>query len=180
MSGYRFRAATPRKNLFACLYSSRRFAAVATLYIASIVLIPVALAILFTFLLAPLVAAVERIRLPRATSALLVVVLGVAAVGAVGLTVAKQLVSVTEQLPNYTTNIREKIASLRNSRNNQLAKASDTVKELLNELAEGSAATPATPRAGRTLRKRRVRLRQKSHFPCSLCRYPIPLSRFPG
>jgi predicted PurR-regulated permease PerM len=129
-------------RLFVLLAS---IAAVATLYIARIVLIPVALAILFAFLLTPPVAALERIRSPRTASALLVVLLSVAAIGAVGWTVAKQLVSVTEELPNYTTNLRTKIASLHNSRSNELAKASDTVKELQRELAEGAAATPATP-----------------------------------
>jgi predicted PurR-regulated permease PerM len=127
-------------RLFVLLAS---IAAVGTLYIARIVLIPLALAILFAFLLTPLVAALECVRLPRAASALLVVLLGVIAVGAVGLTVTRQLVAVTEQLPNYTTNTRAKIASLRNSRNNQLAKASDTLKELEKELADGTAATPA-------------------------------------
>src|ERR1700733_630510 len=82
--------------------------AVTTLYVARIVLIPVALAVLFTFLLAPVVALLERIRLPRAAAAILVVMVCVTALGAFGWNVAKQLVNVTEQLPDYTTNIRTK------------------------------------------------------------------------
>ena len=83
---------------------------VATLYFARVVIVPVTLAVLFTFLLTPVVSLLERIRLPRAASALLVVLLGVAAVGAFGWMVAKQFVNVTEQLPNYATNIQQKIA----------------------------------------------------------------------
>ena len=121
--------------------------AVATLYVARVVLIPVALAVLFTFLLAPVVAVLERIRLPRAAAAILVVLVCVTALGVFGWNVAKQLVNVTEQLPNYTTNIRAKIASVRNHGNDRLAKASNTVEELRQELAEVSAATPSTPLA---------------------------------
>jgi predicted PurR-regulated permease PerM len=120
---------------------------VATLYVARVVLIPVALAVLFTFLLAPVLALLERIRLPRAASAILVVMVCVTALGAFGWSVAKQLVNVTEQLPNYTTNIRTKIESIRNPNNDRLAKASNTVEELRRELAEGAAATPSTPLA---------------------------------
>ena len=72
--------------------------AVATLYAARIVLIPVALAVLFTFLLAPVVALLERIRLPRAAAAILVVMVCVTALGAFGWSVAKQLVNVTEHV----------------------------------------------------------------------------------
>ena len=120
---------------------------VATLYFARVVIVPVTLAVLFTFLLTPVVSFLERIRLPRAASALLVVLLGVAAVGAFGWMVAKQFVNVTEQLPNYATNIQQKIASLRNSRGNRLAKATDTVRQLGSEIEEGSAATAGTPAA---------------------------------
>jgi predicted PurR-regulated permease PerM len=120
---------------------------VATLYFARVVIVPVTLAVLFTFLLTPVVSLLERIRLPRTASALLVVLLGVAAVGAFGWMVAKQFVNVTEQFPNYATNIQQKIASLRNSRGSRLAKATDTVRELGSEIEEGSAATAGTPAA---------------------------------
>jgi len=112
---------------------------VATLYFARVVIVPVTLAVLFTFLLTPVVSLLERIRLPRTASALLVVLLGVAAVGAFGWMVAKQFVNVTEQFPNYATNIQQKIESLRNSRGSRLAKATDTVRELGSEIEEGAA-----------------------------------------
>ena len=85
--------------------------------------------------------------MPRAASALLVVLLGVAAVGAFGWMVAKQFVNVTEQLPNYATNIQQKMESLRNSRGSRLAKATDTVRQLGSEIEEGAAATAGTPAA---------------------------------
>ena len=48
---------------------------VAALYFAKVVLVPFALAILFTFILAPPVGWLERIRLPRLLAVLLVVLL---------------------------------------------------------------------------------------------------------
>ena len=118
---------------------------VGTLYLARVVLVPIALAVLFSFVLAPVIAWCERIRVPRAASALLVVLLAVSALGAFGWMMAKQLVDVTEQLPNYTTNIRAKLESLRNPRSNELAKATNTVKELQKELTENTASTPVAP-----------------------------------
>ncbi len=123
----------------------------------------------------------EHIRLPRAASALLVVMLSVAALGAFGWSVGKQLVNVTEQLPNYASNIREKIASIRNSRSERLAKASDTVNELRKELAEGSAATPATPltpleRAKNVLRTKKQATSANTPSP----EHPLPVQLVPA
>jgi predicted PurR-regulated permease PerM len=115
---------------------------VATLYFARSVLVPLALAVLFTFLLTPPVGWLERIHLGRILSALVVVTLGVTAVGAIGWTVAKQLVDVTNQLPNYRTNIEQKIEMVRTTGNGtDLNKAKNTVSVLRKELS----AVPTDP-----------------------------------
>jgi len=110
---------------------------VATLYFARSVLVPLALAVLFTFLLTPPVGWLERIRLGRMFSALIVVILAMGAVGAIGWTVAKQLVDVTNQLPNYRTNIENKIEMIRTTtgNNTDLNKAKNTVSVLRKELS---------------------------------------------
>ena len=115
---------------------------VVTLYFARSVLVPLALALLFTFLLAPPVGWLERIRLGRIFSALVVVTLAVVAVGAIGWTVAKQLVDVTNQLPNYRDNIEQKIAMVRTTgKGTDLSKAKDTVSVLAKELSAAPADT---------------------------------------
>jgi len=66
---------------------------IATLYLAKVVLVPFALAMLFGFLLTPAVIRLERIRFPRALAVLFVVVVFVAAMGSVGWTVADHMAS---------------------------------------------------------------------------------------
>jgi predicted PurR-regulated permease PerM len=125
---------------------------IATLYLARVVLVPFALAMLFSFLLTPAVIWLERIRFPRALAVSFVVVVFVAAMGSVGWTVADQLVDVTNQLPNYTANIKNKIESLRSPTGQILNKATDAVVELSKELAAAStsdltAGKPGAPKS---------------------------------
>ena len=82
---------------------------VAALYFAQEVLIPIALAVLFSFLLAPLVHLLERVRLPRVVAVLLSVVVAFAAAGGVGYVVYNQLADLTGRLPGYSQNIKDKI-----------------------------------------------------------------------
>ena len=68
--------------------------AVATLYFARAVLVPFALAMLFSFLLFPVVRQLERLRLPRVPAVLLVVVLAMAVALTVATNVTNQLIDV--------------------------------------------------------------------------------------
>lgn len=84
------------------------------LYFAREVLIPLALAILLSFLLTPAVRRFERWRLPRVAATLIVVSIGVAAIVSIGYVVAHQFVQVVEQLPNYRGQLHEKWDKLKN------------------------------------------------------------------
>ncbi len=99
-------------------------------------LVPLALAVLFTFVLAPLVTALERIRFPRFFAIFLVVGIAVSGIGIMGWSVGNQLIDVTNQLPSYKTNIKEKIDAIRNPKNRRLDKAADAMKELGKEIAD--------------------------------------------
>src|SRR3954469_19158775 len=85
---------------------------VAALYFAREVLVPLALAILLTFLLAPLVRRVERLGLGRVPATLVVVLLGLGLVGVIGYVVERQFVQIADQLPNYVPQIRHKVQSM--------------------------------------------------------------------
>jgi predicted PurR-regulated permease PerM len=124
-------------NLFAL---ATAVVVVATLYIARAVLVPLALAILFTFLFAPVVTCLERIRLGRVPSAAFVVLAAISVLGAFGWTVTRQIIDVTNQLPDYRTNIQAKIASIHSSRSENLRKASDAVKQLEKDITDDPAA----------------------------------------
>ena len=132
------------KDLFYLLAVVVAVVAIATLYFARIVLIPFALALLFTFILTPVVKLLERIHFGRIPSALLVVLLAVGACGGVGWTVAKQFSEVVNQLPDYRANIKTKLTSLHWSSHHELDNASQTMTEIGKDLA----AAPTAARAG--------------------------------
>src|ERR1700722_16902428 len=74
---------------------------VAALYFAQSVLIPLALAVLFSFLLSPLVDWLGRIHYRPVPATLIVVTVAMSLVGLVGYVVGKQMVSLVSDLPRY-------------------------------------------------------------------------------
>ncbi len=85
----------------------------ATLQWAQKFLIPLALAVLLTFVLAPLVNLLQRRGLPRIPAALLVVLLAILVVAALGLGLTLQARRLAGELPQYRENIAHKVAGVR-------------------------------------------------------------------
>ena len=133
----------PSKDLYHLLAVVVAAVTIAALYFARIVLIPFALAVLFTFILTPVVRLLERARLGRTFSSLLVVLLTIGACGGLGWGVSKQIGQVVNQLPSYKLNIKEKLASLHWSESHILHNASETVTEISKDLAAKPAPSPA-------------------------------------
>jgi predicted PurR-regulated permease PerM len=129
------------KDLFHLLAVVVAVVAIVTLYFARVVLIPFALAFLFTFILTPVVKLLERIHFGRIPSALLVVLLTVAACGGVGWTVTRQFGQVVNQLPDYKSNIKTKLTSLHWSSHRALDNASQTMTEISKDLAAPAVAS---------------------------------------
>jgi predicted PurR-regulated permease PerM len=117
---------------------------ITALYFARVMLVPLALAVVFTFVLAPLVSALERIRIPRFIAIFLVVGIAVSGICIMGWSVGNQLIDVTNQLPSYKSNIREKIYAIHNPKNRRLDKAANAMKELGKEITENPT-TPSEP-----------------------------------
>jgi predicted PurR-regulated permease PerM len=105
------------------------------LYLGRQVLIPFALALVFTFLLTPLVSRLERYRLGRVPAVLVALALGLVLLAALGSVVTTQVVQITRQLPSYKDNLEKKVESIRGARNGSLSKASAGVKEIDKDLA---------------------------------------------
>lgn len=123
----------------------------AALYFGREVLIPLALALLVTFILTPLVQRLQRFGLPRVPAVLLVVALVFSLVGVLGWTMGRQLVDLARTLPNYERNIRAKVASLRGGEPGALTKAKETVEHIQEDLGVASPATPAPKGTSRAL-----------------------------
>jgi predicted PurR-regulated permease PerM len=132
---------SPAKDISRILTLVVAAVVITALYFARVMLVPLALAVLFTFVLAPLVSALERIRIPRFLAIFLVVGIAVFGIGVIGWTVGNQLIDVTNQLPSYKTNIKGKIDAIHNPKNRRLDKAADAMKELGKEIADN----PPTP-----------------------------------
>ncbi|MEA2603815.1 MAG: hypothetical protein QOF89_4807 [Acidobacteriota bacterium] len=117
----------------------------AALYFAREVLIPLALALLVSFILTPLVLRLQKMRLGRVPSVLLVVALVVAGVAGLGWAMGRQIVDLAETLPKYEQNIRAKVASLRSGGSGALDKAKSTVEHLQQDLGVASPTPPPAP-----------------------------------
>jgi predicted PurR-regulated permease PerM/methylmalonyl-CoA mutase cobalamin-binding subunit len=149
---------TTDKNLTRLLGVVVAVAIVGTLYFARVVLIPFTLAVLITFVLTPIAKLLERMHFGRLVSTLIVVVLSFITVGAVGWTVTQQFSQVMNQLPDYRSNIRQKLETLHWSKNTALNNASDTMNEISKDLAAPPAhpdgSLPATTRSSTPSRQR--------------------------
>jgi predicted PurR-regulated permease PerM len=118
--------------------------AAAVLYLARDVLIPLALAILASFLLAPVVRQLERWRLGRVLATLLAVAIAFSAIAGIGWIAAQQAVSLAAKLPEYRENIRQKIRAVRAQPDGEIGKAAEAIKDLENEAAPQAAPLPVT------------------------------------
>jgi len=108
---------------------------IAMLYFGRVIFVPLALALVFSFLLTPLVSFLERAHLGRVPSTLTVLALCFAIAAGVGWEVSGQLLEITGHLPDYKENLEETIRSLRPPRNGPIGQATATVRELNKELA---------------------------------------------
>jgi predicted PurR-regulated permease PerM len=115
---------------------------VTVLYFAREVFIPLALAVLFSFLLAPLVVGLRRMGLPRVPSVLSVVTLAFVVIAFVGGLVAIQLSDLGHKLPEYQKNINEKLHSIRDSSNGVIGRLTRVVDNITRELNPPSPTQP--------------------------------------
>ena len=120
----------------------------AGLYVAREILIPVALALLVTFLFAPLVRRIERLRIPRVVAVALVLGVGVGGLGALGWLLEKEAFQIASRLPEYKANILRKLEAVRLTHGSVLDKASKTIAELGQEMGVPEADKDARRSAG--------------------------------
>jgi predicted PurR-regulated permease PerM len=109
------------------------------LYWARAVLVPVAIAALFAFLLTPVVSALQRRGLSHSLAVLLVVVMAFSALGGVGWVVADQVHGLAQELPKYRSNIRRKAADLRDvGRSGVVAGLQRVIEDVAGEMERGT------------------------------------------
>jgi predicted PurR-regulated permease PerM len=108
----------------------------AILYFGRDILIPVALAVLLSILLAPVVRGLQRIRFPKAVAVLITVVLAFSIVAVISGLVASTLTNLAADLPRYESSLREKAQNLKSmtTGGGTLERAANVLKDLRAEL----------------------------------------------
>jgi predicted PurR-regulated permease PerM len=118
---------------------------VAVLYFGRELFIPLVLAVLLGFVLAPLVQGLRRVHLPRPPAVLLAVLLAFALILGVGAMLGRQVSLLAENLPAYRTTVQAKLAGLRQA-GFWLDRLSGTLAEIRH--AEPEAPVAANPSPG--------------------------------
>ncbi len=113
---------------------------IAGLYLGREVLVPITLALLLSFLLAPLVGVLRRIRLPKTVAVLMATVLALGVILLLGTVIGTQVASLAGDLPRYEGTIRNKVGAVQSY-------ATGHVSGLFNGLDERllGGAGPAAP-----------------------------------
>jgi predicted PurR-regulated permease PerM len=122
------------------------FIIVTTLYFGREILVPIALAILLSFVLAPLVGLLQRLRVPRGFAVVSVVMAAFVLIFAMGSLLATQLTQLAGDLPRYQSTISDKIQSFRETTAGRgtLERASGMLKDLGKELDKPNDGKPSS------------------------------------
>lgn len=145
---------------------------VACLYVGREVLVPIALAVLMSFVLAPLVRLLQGWRVPRGLAVIVVVLIAFAAISGLGGLMVSQVNQLASDLPRYQSTLRDKIQSLRGAAagTGTLERASAVLQDLTTELDRPNRRSPlAAPLAdGRPTSDRPIQVEVRQPDPGAL------------
>ncbi|WP_181179759.1 AI-2E family transporter [Mesorhizobium sp. B2-1-3A] len=118
---------------------------VAALYFGREVFLPIAIALLLTFALAPLVSALKRVGIPRIAAVIASVLAAFAALALFSFIVATQVSELAQNIPVYQTNILAKIRSLKETGvgGGIISRLSGVVERVGQEIDRQDATLPA-------------------------------------
>jgi predicted PurR-regulated permease PerM len=144
------------------------------LYFGRDVLIPLALSVLLSFLLAPAVRWLERRRAPRVVATTLMVSLSCGVITGLVWVSVVQFLNLAASLPEYKSNIQSKISILRTDPEGSLGKARRTIDEIGTEIAKQDAAAAGPPAPGtRTPRSPRPSAQADRPLPVTIEESPL-------
>lgn len=112
---------------------------IVTFYFGKPVLMPLALAGLFAFLLNPVVNLLSRGRLPRAVAVLVVTLSVFTLLGVTGWVIGREFTSLASSLPGYKDNIRSRVASFHEGSRGGVMDQLKEIKTTIEESTEAAA-----------------------------------------
>ncbi len=116
---------------------------VAALYLAREVLVPITLAILLSFVLAPLVALLRRVGLPRVPSVVMAVLVALGVLLMLGGVIGAQVASLADDVPRYAATVERKVDAVRSYTIGQVTAMTNTLGRQMAPPAAPPA--PASP-----------------------------------
>jgi predicted PurR-regulated permease PerM len=123
---------------------------VAALYLAREVLIPITLAVLLSFVLAPVVAALRRVGLPRVPAVVLAVLLALSTVILLGGVIGTQVADLAADFPRYTSTIEKKVSAVRGYTLDRISAMTQRLGRMEPAAPPGAAPKPNGPAAAGT------------------------------
>src|SRR5450432_1828026 len=125
-------------------------AVAAGLYFGREVLVPIALAVLLSFVLGPVVVALSRLHIGKTLSVLLTVFVAFGLLVGIGTVIGKQVSQLAENLPQYQIVIAKKLESVRRSDFGRgvVEKAADALHGLDSKIVKSSPQAQMTPAVG--------------------------------
>ena len=144
---------------------------IAALYLGREVFIPLVLAVLLSFVLAPVVNLLRRLHFGRVPSVIVAVLLALGVIGGIGTVIGTQVAGLAGNLPQYQTTVQRKVAGLQQGwlgeANRLLQKFNHQVHDATQKAdAAGTTAEPGP--AGDTPKAQLVRVEQPEPSPLAL------------
>lgn len=116
---------------------------VAALYLGRAVLVPIMLAVLLSFVLAPLVSLLRVLRLGKVPSAVLAVGVAVAVIGLMASVIGSQAASLADDVPTYVKQLESKAEGLRSS---TLGHLPEVIGKVARQFQHAAGLDPSTER----------------------------------
>ncbi len=125
-------------------------AVIAGLYFGRDVLVPISIAVLLSFVLAPATEALSRLHIGRVASVLIAVALAFAILGILGAIIGRQAAQLSENLPEYQVIISKKLDAVRSSAFGArvVEKAADALHGLENNIGKSTTSSAPAPSPG--------------------------------
>jgi len=144
---------------------------IAALYFAREVLVPIMLAILLSFVLAPVVALLRRLHLPRVLAVVATVLFALGLAGLLAALIGTQIASLTGDVPRYAASVEAKVAGVRASAIGTLPKLIDKIGRQFDRASGGqSAPVPRRAVVGTAARPMQVEIQAAPATPLGLAR----------
>ncbi len=144
---------------------------IAALYLGREVFVPLVLAVLLSFVLAPVVNLLRRLHLGRVPSVIVAVLLALGVIGGIGTVIGTQVAGLAGNLPQYQTTVQTKVAGLQQGwlgeANRLLQKFNHQVHDATQK-ADAAGTTAETGPAGDTPKAQLVRVEQPEPSPLAL------------